>query len=119
MCAISLVACGAREPAPFAFPPAIGVWKLKLVKEVIAPPEQILRLGLKRSQSADYEGPGRIVAEIYEMTSSAGAFEAEQKWRPSADTVAFHQENRFTVIHWESADRDSVSAFVRAIQKLV
>jgi len=34
-----------------------------------------------------------------------------------ADTVAFHKESFFTVVHWENADRSAVSAFVREIEK--
>ena len=51
------------------------------------------------------------------MTSSAAAFETEQTWRPVADTVAFHKESYFAVIHWENAERTAVSAFVKEMEK--
>jgi hypothetical protein len=53
------------------------------------------------------------------MTSPAAAFEAEQQWRPQADTVAFHRDGYFFVIRWENADRTAVSAFVRDMEQHV
>ena len=92
---------------------------MKVAKELPAAdaPEQIRRLGLKRAQSAEYEGAGRIRAQVYELTSSAAAFETEQTWRPVADTVAFHNQSYFAVIHWENAERTAVSAFVKEMEK--
>jgi len=110
-----LTACGGGSSL-FSFPADAGPWKLKQTKEIVAP-DTIRRLGIKRAQAAEYEGPGRLTAELYEMTSSAGALEVEQTWRPSADTVAFHRENLFFVIHWENADRAAVSTFVKQIGK--
>ena len=115
-----LAACGgASRQAAFVFPAEAGPWKLKQTKDVApaSAPETIRRLGLKRAQAAEYEGAGRITAELYELTSSAGALEVEQTWRPSADTVAFHRENFFLVVHWENADRAAVSAFVQLMEK--
>jgi hypothetical protein len=112
-------ACSPRPSAGFVFPEEAGGWKLKTVKELPAAdaPEQIRRLGLKRTQSAEYESAGRITAQVYELTSSAAAFETEQTWRPVADTVAFHNQSYFAVIHWENAERTAVSAFVKEMEK--
>ncbi len=119
VCVALVAACGARPPAAFVFPEPAGVWKLKAVKDLAAAdaPEQIRRLGMKRAQSAEYEGAGRITAQVYEMTSEASAFETEQTWRPVADTVAFHKDSYFAVIHWENAERTAVAAFVKVIEK--
>ena len=116
LCVALFAACRAPRPAPLAFPESVGAWKLKQAHEVAAS-EPIRRLGLKTAKGAEYEGPGKIVAEAYELTSSAAAFEAEQQWRPLADTVAFHRDVYFFVIHWENADRSAVSAFVREMEK--
>jgi hypothetical protein len=43
--------------------------------------------------------------------------EVEQTWKPIADTVAFHKDTYFTVVHWENADKSAVAAFVRALEK--
>ncbi|SRR5258706_7661559 len=117
---ILLVSCGGLpQPAAPLFPETVGAWKLKQSTDLAADqvPEPIRRLGIRRAGSAVYEGPGRLKVEVYELTSSAAAFEAEQTWRPMADTVVFHKESLFTVVHWENADRAEVSAFVREMAK--
>lgn len=119
LCTILLTACGAPQPPPFRFPPSARNWTLKQARD-LAPadaPEPLRRLGVKHAQAAEYEGAGRIAAQAYEMTSPAAAFEAEQQWRPQADTVAFHRDGYFFVIHWENADRSAVSAFVRDMEQ--
>jgi hypothetical protein len=116
LCAVLLSACGAPRPAPFVFPRDVGAWKLKHVSPA-AVPEPIGRLGVTRAESADYEGPGHILAQAYGLTSSAAAVEAEQQWRPQADTVGFHRDSYFFVIHWQNADRNAVALFVREMEK--
>jgi hypothetical protein len=71
---------------------------------------------LRRAHIGEYEGPGRLEAEVYELTSDAAALEMEQTWKPAADTVAFHQAAYFAVIRWQDADRASVSSFVREME---
>ena len=117
--AILLAACSGPRPAAFVFPEVVGVWKLKLVEDIEAGavPEPIRRLGVKRARAGQYEGPGLLVAQVHELTSSAAAFECEQQWRPVADTVAFHRGNYFTVVRWKSIDRKAVAEFVREAQK--
>ena len=116
-----LLSCGNPKPAAFAFPSSAGPWKLKEVKDLppAGAPEQARRLGLKRAQVAEYEGSGRLEAEVYELTSDAAALEMEQTWRPAADTVAFHQADYFAVIRWQNASRGDVSAFVLEMEKRV
>jgi hypothetical protein len=116
---ILLMSCSHSQPAAPLFPETVGPWKLKQSTD-LAPdqvPAPIRRLGIRRAGSAVYEGPGNLKVEVYELTSSAAAFEAEQNWRAMADTVAFHKDSLFTVVHWEGADRASVSAFVREMEK--
>ena len=95
------------------------MWRLKQ-SSGLAPgqiPEQIRRLGMRRAGSAEYQGAGTLKVEIYELTSDAGAFEVEQTWRPIADTVVFHKDGYFTVVHWEGADKTAVADFVRELEK--
>ena len=116
---ILLLSCSHPQPAAPLFPEAVEPWKLKQSADL--PTEQvpapIRRLGIRRAGSAVYEGAGNLKVEVYELTSSAAAFEAEQNWRAMADTVAFHKESFFTVVHWENADRSAISAFVREMEK--
>ncbi len=113
------MSCSHPQAAAPLFPEAAGPWKLKQSANLPADqvPEPIRRLGIRRAGSAVYEGPGNLKVEVYELTSSAAAFEAEQNWRAMADTVAVHKESFFTVVHWENADRLAVSAFVREMEK--
>jgi hypothetical protein len=117
---ILLVSCGGgpKQGRPL-FPEAVGVWRLKLSSDLAAGqiPEQIRRLGLRRAGSAEYQGAGMLKVEIYELTSDAGAFEVEQTWRPTANTVAFHKDGYFTIVHWAGADKAAVAAFVRELEK--
>jgi hypothetical protein len=117
---ILLVSCsgGPKEARPL-FPEVVGVWRLKLSSD-LAPgqvPEQVRRLGLRRAGSGEYEGAGSLKVEIYELTSDAGAFEVEQTWKPMADTVAFHKDGYFTVVHWKGADKAAVAGFIRELEK--
>jgi hypothetical protein len=117
---ILLLSCGggSKQAKPL-FPETVGVWRLKQSSD-LAPgqvPEQIRRLGLRRAGSGEYEGAGTLKVEIYELTSDAGAFEVEQTWKPMADTVAFHKDGYFTVVHWAGADKPAVAAFVRELEK--
>jgi len=117
---ILLLSCsaGPTQARPL-FPETVGDWKLKASSD-LAPgqvPEQIRRLGMRRAGSAEYQGAGTLRVEIYELTSGAGAFEVEQTWRPVADTVAFHKDSYFTVVHWTGAEKSAVAAFVRELEK--
>ena len=117
----TLLSCGSPTPAAFQFPSPAGPWKLKEARDLPAAnaPEEARRLGLKRGQVAEYEGHGRLEAEVYELTSDAAALEMEQTWRPAADTVAFHRAGYFAVIRWQNAARADVSAFVLELEKRV
>ena len=115
-----LVSCGeSSKQVRLLFPETVGAWKLKQSSD-LAPgevPEQIRRLGLRRARSGEYQGAGTLKVEIYELTSDAGAFEVEQTWKPMADTVAFHKDGYFTVVHWAGADKAALAAFVRELEK--
>lgn len=117
---ILLLSCGEgpKQARPL-FPETVGVWRLKGSSDLPAHqiPEQIRRLGVRRAGSAEYQGAGTLKVEIYELTSDAGAMEVEQTWKPIADTVAFHKDSYFTVVHWQGAEKPAVAAFVRELQK--
>jgi hypothetical protein len=98
-----------------------GRWKLKQANglPLSDAPKEVRCLGLKRAQVAEYEGQGRLEAEVYELSSDAAALEMEQTWRPAADTVVFHQSGYFVVIRWQNASRQDVAAFVIDMEKRV
>ncbi len=95
----------------------MGAWRLKQSSGLTEIPEPIRRLGIRRAGKGVYEGAGVLKVETYELTSDAGALEAEQTWKPLADTVAFHKASYFTVVHWENADKQAVATFVRELEK--
>jgi hypothetical protein len=115
---IALMSCGeSSKPAPPLFPETVGAWRLQQSASLTETPEQIRRLGIRRAGTAIYEGAGILKIESYEMTSDAGALEAEQTWKPVANTVAFHKNGFFRVVHWDNADKQAVGAFVRELEK--
>src|SRR5438874_1607502 len=108
MPALLLLSCsGAPKPSTPLFPPMAAAWKLKRSSDLPSDraPDSIRRLGVRRAGAADYEGAGNLKVEVYELSSPAAALEAEQTWKPAANTVAVHHESYFTVVHWENADR--------------
>src|SRR4051794_35288041 len=116
---LMLSCSSAPKAAAPLFPAEAGAWKLKQSGDLPPGqvPEGIRRLGLRRAGSATYEGAGTLAVEVYELTSSAAALEAEQTWKPAANTVGVHHDSYFTIIHWENADKAAVSGFVREMVK--
>jgi hypothetical protein len=111
--------CGRRSSNKELLPAAVGNWKRVSLREVPASeaPDVVPRAGLRRVQSAEYEGTGRIEAQVYEMTSSALGLDLQQRWHPAADTVFFYRDNYFAVIKWNQFNRDAVQDFVRGLEK--
>ena len=68
---------------------------------------------VKRALAAKYDGPGKLEATLYEMSSSAAALDAVQRWRPEANTIFFYRDEFFVVVHYEPGDRQALNAFVR------
>lgn len=115
-----LAACRRAAVAPALFPEsAAGGWRRTAVRElpVAQAPDPVPRNTVKRIQEASYDGPGKIEARAYELTSSAVGLDLVQRWRPSADTVFFYRDEYFVVVKWEQADRKSLTEFVRDVQK--
>jgi hypothetical protein len=119
-CVALLAACSKGVLPDFVFPNTAADWKLVTARSLIPQeaPESIVKIGMNRAQTAEYEIlGGRITAQVYEMTTAAAAFELEQTWRPQVDTVVLHKENRFAVVRWFSAPRTSVYDFVKVLEK--
>ncbi len=71
----------------------------------------------RRAFEADYEGPGKLTADLYDLNSSEQGLDLAQRWKPAANTVFFYSGSYFVVIKWEQGDWKSLQAFVRELQK--
>lgn len=113
---LALAASACTPPprgAESLLPSRVGeAWHRKSLRG-IAPP----RPGIVRAFEAAYEGAGQLTVDLYETKVSGTAFEMTQHWRSSPDTVFFDKGRYFVLVKWERADRNALTAFVRALQK--
>lgn len=116
----ALSACQKTAPLPPGLFPAIeaNVWRRTALAEVPASeaPDPVPRTSVERLAVASYEGPGKIEARVYALTSPEVGLDLAQRWRPSADTVFFYRGRYFVVVKWQEADRKALEAFVRALE---
>jgi hypothetical protein len=113
-----LAACRRTAP-PDVFPESVaGAWKRSALQERAGgeAPDPVPQTSIRRWQAAVYEGPGKLEARCYELSSSAVALDVVQRWRPAPDTVFFHRGRYFVVVHWTQADRGALQAFVRELE---
>jgi hypothetical protein len=113
------IACGRVEPMPDLFPQVVaGVWRRTALGGLAASasPDPVPRNSVDRIQTASYEGPGKLEARVYQLTSSAVGLDVAQRWHPSADTVFFNQGRYFVVVKWQEAERPALQAFVRELE---
>jgi hypothetical protein len=106
-------------PRADVLPQALGEWRRTALSDGPLPetPEPIPRGSVKRVQTANYEGPGKVNVTLYELSSSAAALDAVQRWRPAADTVFFYRDEFFVVVKYRDADRKALNAFVRDLDR--
>jgi hypothetical protein len=71
---------------------------------------------VERLAVASYEGPGKLQARVYVLSSPAVGVDLAQRWRPSADTVFFYRDRYFVVVKWQSAERKALEEFVRELE---
>jgi hypothetical protein len=118
--ALALSACR-EKPMPVVLLPetVASVWRRASLTEtpVSEAPDPVPRTSVKRLQVAEYEGPGKLEARVYELTSSAVGLDMVQRWRPSADTVFVNPGRFLVVVKWQQADRQALQDFVREIEK--
>ena len=96
-----------------------GVWRRAAVRDlwVSEAPDPVPRTSVERLQVAAYEGPGKLEARVYELSSFEVGLDLAQRWRPSADTVFFNRGRYFVVVKWQQADRRALEDFVRELEK--
>jgi hypothetical protein len=119
--AVVLGGCGRNAPLPAGyFPETVAhswrrtAWRSLPVSEA---PDPVPRTSVERVQVAAYEGPGKLEARVYELSSPGVGLDLAQRWRPSADTVFFYRGRYFVVVKWQQAERKALQEFVRELEK--
>lgn len=104
---------------PDIFAEVVGAWHRTSVSELApaAAPGPVPPADIERIRAASYEGPGKLDARLYQLTSPAVALDVVQRWRPAPDTVFFYQDRFFVLVQWQTADRKALREFVAALQK--
>jgi len=119
--ALALGACRSNAPLPTDFLPetVAHVWRRTAARNLAGSeaPDPVSRASIERLQVAVYEGPGKLEARVYELSSFEVGLDLAQRWRPSADTVFFNRGRYFVVVKWQQAERKALQEFVRELEK--
>ena len=104
---------------PDLFGEAAGAWHRTSVKELppSSAPDSVPTAAIERIRAASYEGPGKVDARVYQLTSPAAALDMVQGWKPAPDTVFFYHDRFVVFIRWQSADRQALREFVATLEK--
>ncbi len=94
-----------------------SVWKLVESEPETNIPEVVSKLGCKQARRASYEGPAKLTVTVFEMTSSAGAFEVLQKWRIERRTVPLQKDKYFVLV--TGANDQVLAEFASAFEKVL
>lgn len=97
---------------------AAGGWRRLVAREVpiSEAPDPVPRNEIERLEVGFYEGPGKIEARVYALSSATVGLELSQRWRPSADTVFFNRGRFFVVVKWQAAQRQALESFIRELE---
>jgi len=104
---------------PNLFPAqAAGGWRLvvKRAVPVSEAPDPVPRNEIGQLQEGLYEGPGKLAARVYVLSSATVGQVLSQRWRPSADTVFFSRGRFFVVVKWQAAERQALESFIRELE---
>ena len=104
---------------PDLFPElAAGEWHRTSLRDLSAgdAPDPLPRISIQHIRAAAYEGPGKLEARVYQLSSPAVGLDIAQRWHPSADTVFFNHGRYFVVVKWQEAERKALQAFVRELE---
>ena len=104
---------------PDLFAGVAGAWHRTSLRELApsSPPDAVPPAAIERIRTASYEGPGKLDARVYQLTSPAAALGVAQRWKPAPDTVFFYSGRFFVLIQWQSADRKALHEFVATLEK--
>ena len=117
---LALASCRrAPAPMPDIFTEVVGAWHRTSVSELPAPaaPGPVPPAAIERICAASYQGPGKLDARVYQLTSPAVALDVVQRWKPAPDTVFFYKDRFFVLVQWQTADRKALHEFVATLEK--
>jgi hypothetical protein len=110
----------AKPAAPLdAFPETVaGVWRRTSLHDIPISdaPDPVSRTAVASIRAAEYDGPGKLDARLYELSSPGVGLDLVQRWRPSADTVFFYRGRYFVVVKWQQAERQALKNFVKEVE---
>ena len=115
---IAVAACDRKQASmPDLFPESVSAWHRTSASELAAgiAPDGIDAGLVQKVRAASYEGPGKLEARAYQLTSPAAALDIVQRWHATADTVYFYQDRFLVVLKWQTADRKALQDFVAAL----
>lgn len=118
--ALLLAGCGKSGGRPNLLPEAVGSqWRRTSLADqpVSSAPQPLTISTVKRVQLATYEGPGKLEVTVYELSSSAAALDAVQRWRPAANTIFFYRDEIFVVVRYDTSDRQALNGFVKDLNQ--
>jgi hypothetical protein len=105
-----------NKPSKEVLPVTVdSAWKLVSSEPESAIPDVISKLGCKQARRAIYEGPAKLTVAVFEMTSSAGAFEVLQNWRVERRTVPLQKDKYFVLV--TGANDKVLAEFASAFEK--
>jgi hypothetical protein len=122
LCALAILLAACRpvaKPMPDLFPETAGLWRRTSIRELqpTQAPDPVPRASIERIRAATYEGPGKLEARIYQMSTSAVALDLVQRWQTAPDTVFFYADRFFVIVRWEAAERKELQEFVGVLEK--
>ena len=104
---------------PDLFTAVVCAWHRTSLNEVPPPSatDSVPPAAIERIRAAPYEGPGKLDARVYQLTSPAVALDVVQRWKPVSGTIFFYSGRFFVLIQWQTADRQSLQQFVATLEK--
>lgn len=117
LAALFLSGCAQKTVMPDLFPETAGAWRRTAFSEPASAgnPDHIEARIVEKMRAATYEGPGKLEARAYQVTTPAVALDIVQRWNATPDTVLFNQDRVVLVLHWQNADRKALQEFVTII----
>ena len=120
VCALFPGSCRrAQAPMPDLFTNTAGAWHRTSLRELppSLAPDSMPPAAIERIRAASYEGPGKLDARVYQLTSPAVALDVVQRWKPVPGTVFFYSGRFFVLVQWQTADRKALQEFVGTLEK--